>query len=373
MLILTAILIVIGVALIELRFGVLLCLASLVALLGLTTRRSEIVLWAHGSAGWANSQILRLAQMIGSKDGIGVGRINEYRRAPFIPAAIGLVLPWVGSKDACDGFVSALSRKPVSKMPEIRLSKCQHSIFVSPTGQGKSTMIAVNELKRNRSSMVVNDSDGSLARITADYRRRVFGHTVVELDPFFCVTKTPATLNPLSLISRGSKIGIDMSRDFAAAMTVRPPNEREPHWLDNVENLLSVAILTLVELSPPDQCNLQSLRRIVADPTEFAAMIACAEASDAHEGMLSRMGRQLRHYVDRELASTMTTANRSTRFLDSLAVRDSTCASSFDPRDLRRGPMTVYMIVPLQRRLAPLTRLWISTLLYAVMEGGPIE
>ena len=54
----------------------------------------------------------------------------------------------------------------------------------------------------------------------------------------------------------------------------------------------------------------------------------------------------------------MTTTNRFLRFLDTLAVADSTKTSSFNPADLRKGKMTVYLILPPEhmRAESPLLR-----------------
>ena len=44
-------------------------------------------------------------------------------------------------------------------------------------------------------------------------------------------------------------------------------------------------------------------------------------------------------------------ADRFLRFLDTLAVSDSTISSSFNPDDLRGGKMTVYLILPPEHML----------------------
>jgi type IV secretion system protein VirD4 len=55
-----------------------------------------------------------------------------------------------------------------------------------------------------------------------------------------------------------------------------------------------------------------------------------------------------------------------------MAVSDSTKTSSFNSDDLRRGKMTVYLILPPehQRAQSPLLRMWIGSLLRAVVRGG---
>jgi type IV secretion system protein VirD4 len=92
----------------------------------------------------------------------------------------------------------------------------------------------------------------------------------------------------------------------------------------------------------------------------------------SEDPMLVRIGHQLTQFVDKELNSVLTTSNRHMQFLDTSEVYDSTWTSSFDPSDLRKGKMTVYLILPPDRMRAQmgLLRLWISSLLRAVVRGG---
>ena len=88
--------------------------------------------------------------------------------------------------------------------------------------------------------------------------------------------------------------------------------------------------------------------------------------------MLARIGWQMSHYKDKELASVMTTANRHLSFLDTPAVAASTRSSTFDPAELRTGKMTVYLILPLEhaRAQAGLLRMWVAAMLRAITDGG---
>ena len=94
--------------------------------------------------------------------------------------------------------------------------------------------------------------------------------------------------------------------------------------------------------------------------------------SDAWRGMLARMGGQLAHFVEKEKSSTMTTVSRHLRFLDTVAVAENTKVSSFDPAGLHRGKMTIYLVLPPDhmRAQSALLRMWIGSLLQAVLRGG---
>ena len=97
------------------------------------------------------------------------------------------------------------------------------------------------------------------------------------------------------------------------------------------------------------------MRTLLSSPEKIEMAIKLMCSSDAWDGMLARMGSQLTHYKDKELNSTLTTTSRFLRFLDTIAVSESTKTSSFDPADLRKGKMTVYMILPPETHAYPIT------------------
>src|SRR5262249_11799752 len=66
--------------------------------------------------------------------------------------------------------------------------------------------------------------------------------------------------------------------------------------------------------------------------------------------------------------------NRTLTFLDSLPVRASTRTSSWDPRRLREGRMTVYLGIPAHLlENSRLARLWITSLLRVLARTGADE
>ena len=68
----------------------------------------------------------------------------------------------------------------------------------------------------------------------------------------------------------------------------------------------------------------------------------------------------------------MSTCHRHLRFLDTPTIAESTGTSSFDPAGLRKGRMTVYLVLPPEhmRAQSALLRLWIGSLFRAVLRGG---
>ena len=121
----------------------------------------------------------------------------------------------------------------------------------------------------------------------------------------------------------------------------------------------------VVNQAPKHDRSLQTVRGILSNPEELEAAITVMRQSPAWDGMLARMGDQLTHFKDKELASTLTTTGRFLRFLDTLAIAESTRSSSFDPAQLLTGKMSVYLVLPPEhtRTQSPLLRLWIGALL----------
>ncbi len=219
--------------------------------------------------------------------------------------------------------------------------------------------------------MVVVDFKGELAGITAD-RRRKMGHRVVVLDPFKITTQEPDTFNALDFINEESNTALDDCRDLAESLVIKSGQEREPHWNESAEIWISAMTAMVVCFGESADKNLQSVRTVISDPARLQAAIKMMCESKLWEGMLSRLGTQLGHYVDRQLCSVLTNANRHLRFLDTIAISNSTRQSSFDPADLLSGKMTVYLVLPPDhaRAQSPLLRLWIGSLLRAVVKGG---
>lgn len=336
----------------------------LVMALAIGARKGYQRLTAYGTARWAECS--DLAGMLDAPTGLIIGRLDEKPRP--IDALWGLFNPRLGSDAACRQFTRALFG---GKPPLVRINPVHTAVF-APVGAGKTTGFVIPHLLTCPESCVVVDFKGELTKATANHRRRKFGHRCVILDPFKVVTKQPDSFNPLEFIDKDDPTALDECRDLAEALVIRTGQEKDPHWADSAEAWIAALTALVVREGKGESKSLQSVRTLLTDPQKMEAAIKLMCASDAWEGMLSRLGFQLTHYKDKELGSTLTTTNRFMRFLDTLAIAQSTKASSFDPAELLKGKMTVYLVLPPehQRAQSPLLRLWIGSLLRAVVKGG---
>jgi type IV secretion system protein VirD4 len=340
----------------------------------LFAKRGFQALTAFGTARWATAGDLRAAGMLDANSGLIIGRVGSGGKPPFRKALQELFNSWVPSKEACEQFLASIriGRKTKLQPSLVRMPKAVHTAVFAPTGVGKGVSSVIPFLLATDESAVVVDFKGENFQLTAEHRRQVFGHQIVVLDPFKLVSQAPQTFNALDFISKDSPTAIDECRDLAEALVIRTGQEKDPHWIDSAEAWISALIALVVYYGEPNDRSLQTVRTLLSSPDKLEMAIKLMCTSDAWDGMLARMGNQLTHFKDKELGSTLTTTSRFLRFLDTLAVSNSTKASSFNPDDLRRGKMTVYLILPPehQRTQSPLLRMWIGSLLRTVVRGG---
>ena len=328
---------------------------TLVPLIVLAARQKHRELTAYGTARWAVESDLNP-----KSKGLLIGRLSVPKRS-----LLAIFNPRIKSRDACKMFWGE-RENPLVRIP------VTHAAIFAPTGAGKNVSFVITHLLSCADPMVVLDFKGENARITSEFRRKKFGHMQVMLDPFRQVTDHPDSFNPPAFIRADSRTALDECRDLANALVVRTGQEKEPHWCDAAEMLIGGIASFVVQHAPEHDRSLQTVRGILADPEELEASIQVMRQSPAWDGMLARLGNQLSHFKDKELASTMTTTGRFMRFLDSLAVAESTRSSSFDPAGLLDGKMDIFLVLPPehQRAQSALLRMWIGSLLHAVVKGG---
>jgi type IV secretion system protein VirD4 len=255
----------------------------------------------------------------------------------------------------------------------VRLRQAIHTVVFSPSGGGKGVSCVIPFLQRCKESCVIVDFKGENAALTAAFREQVLGQRTVLLDPYRVVTKTPDRFNPIDFVAKTNSIAIDQCNDVAKALVIRTGEEHDPHWNDSAELWIAAMLATVVQYGERGKSrSLQAVRGLLTHPQKLDAAVTLMCESDCWGGMLARMGGQLLHFVDKEKSSTLTTVSRHLRFLDTPAIAESTSSSTFDPAELRSGTMTVYLILPPEhmRAQSALLRVWIGSLLRAVVKGG---
>lgn len=255
----------------------------------------------------------------------------------------------------------------------IRLPDYCHVLLCGGTGSGKGVSIIIpNLLTYARGSIVCFDTKGDLYETTAK-RRADKGQRIIQLGPF---NGGEDALNPLDVIKFDSPTLVDSARALAEALVVRQGTEPDPYWNDKaVQVICAVLVLVLMRFKGEDR-NLSSVQEIVSDPDMLKAASRMLQEIG---GVPGRLGAQLRTHFDKETsaftkegASVLSCVIRHLSFLDSDLVAKAVASSTFDPAELRKPGITLFLQIPPDQLEAQkgLLRCWVSTLLRVIGAVG---
>jgi type IV secretion system protein VirD4 len=255
----------------------------------------------------------------------------------------------------------------------IRLPDYCHVLLCGTPGSGKGVSIIIpNLLSYLSGSIVCFDTKGDLYDTTAK-PRAAKGQRIIRLAPFNGGT---GALNPLDAMPCDSPMLVDSARALAEALVVRQGTEPDPYWNDkSVQVLCAVLVLVLLRFDQEDR-NLSSVQEIVSDPD---LLKAASKMLQEIGGIPGRLGAQLKTHFDKETSaftkegsSVLSCVTRHLSFLDSGMVAKAVATSTFDPAELRKPGITLFLQIPPDQLEAQkgLLRCWISTLVRVIGAVG---
>jgi type IV secretion system protein VirD4 len=339
------------------------------------TRRVVGSGWSHGTARIASLGVLVRHRMLGH-DGLILGTTGIMPRPSLKEGLAGLWSSSNPAEMACYLFLSALGGLRWGGDRMIRINTFTHLATFAPTGRGKGVSVLVPNLLSYRHSCVVTDPKGELYLLTAKHRRQKFGHWTFRLDPFGICGPGSDRLNLLDWIDDKAADFLDQCRDFADMLVIRTGKEDDPHWNDSARMVLTAFIAYVCACEDkPEKRTLDTVRDLICSRHSYAKAVEIMQMVDSHWGVVQRQGHSLTWFVEKELGSVLTTVQRNTEFLDSHIITQNTSASSFNPRWLRTGNVTIYLCLPHDKleTLAPLMRAWIGVIIRTITRGTPTE
>lgn len=329
--------------------------------------------WTHGTARTASFADLIRYRLLGN-DGLILGSAGLVHSPSLWQAARGLFSPATDSESASRQFFAVFRRGRRGMNRLIRIKEFIHLATFAPAGRGKSVCVLVPNLLSYIKSCVVTDPKGELFTLTAEHRRRKFGHRIIRLDPFGLCGPGSDCFNPLLCIDPAAGDFLDQCRDLANMLILRTGQEKDPHWCDSAEIVLTAFIAYVCACEPDvSKRSLDTVRDLLSGRESYATAVEVMQMIDDRYGVIRRQGNSLSWFVKEELGSVLTTVLRCTQFLDSPVVASNISSSSFDPRCLRSGRATIYLILPHDKlvTLAPLMRLWVGMILRTITRGVP--
>lgn len=230
----------------------------------------------------------------------------------------------------------------------------RHLCTFGPTRSGKGATVIMQALLQVPHSVVVIDPKGQNAAVTARHRRAM-GHEVFVVNPFGLHTGAPWHLprhryNPLTRLNIHSPNVVADAAALAQALIVT--QGRDPYFDDTARDLVSALMLYLASTLGP-KATLPHLRKMVTDIAARgpdAAELLVAMGRSPHAFIRQPIGR-FRDAEARDISSAINTAITQTAFLDDPALSDAArggalTGSDLDLTQLKRRPMTVYLILP---------------------------
>ena len=311
----------------------LLIIAAVVVAILLSRRRWRGSGTAFGTASWMSDKMMRAAGML-----VGTGLI------------LGRT------------FKGAL----------IRLPDYCHVLLCGGTGSGKGVSIIIpNLLSYSRGSIVCFDTKGDLYDTAR--RRAAKGERIIRLGP---LTGGVDKLNPLDTIPSDSPTLVDSAHALAAALVVREENEHDPHWNERAIQVIRALLVLILLRFHAEERNLNSLQELISDRK---ALRAAAKKLQEIGGIPARLGNQIEGLFEngtdeltKEGAGVLSTATRHLAFLDSDLVAKAVSSSTFNPAELRKPGIKMFLQIPPDQLDAQrgLLRCWVSTLVRVIAAVG---
>lgn len=348
---------------------------ALAALAWGRTRRGWHTSDAYGSARFASLADLLKAGLLGNH-GLILGKLDPNDRPSRGRAIRTLLSPFVNAEWACrQCFIAFLGSRWVGDV-YIRVHAFTHLLTVAPSGGGKTVHTLGPNLLSYQGNCFVVDPKGELFTLTAEHRRKQFGHKIIRLDPAGLCGPGSHRFNPFDYIDAESEEFRGRCKDMANMLVTRTGREDDPHWNESAENVIAsfIAYICACE-GNRDYRNLHGMREFLASRDNFEAAKAMMQGIDGYGGVLRQFGNSLSWHEEREGASVMSNVQRHTSIFDDPMIAANTALTNWNPKELRTGRMTVYLVCPSDRLVVWVAwqRMVLGNLIRLITRGVPNE
>jgi type IV secretion system protein VirD4 len=332
-----------------------------------------------GSVSHGSSRIVTLGElmwrgMLGGNAGLIIGRAGFVEQPSRWQATRALFSLFISSEQAVGQFCSVFYGSRWMNERLIRLKDYCHLAAFSKTGGGKGVSVVLPTLRSYRGSMVIIDPKCENFDKSYEFRRDRLGQTIVRLDPMLLGGPGAASFNPLAFINPMAGDFRDQCQDVSNMLVMRKGTEHEPFWNDMAELVITamIAFVCAYETDPAER-HLKTVRLLVADRDKFN--LALEVMREVDNEVVRQLGSQLTWLVDRELGGVLSSVQRHTSWIDSPAIAACLTSNSFDPRHLRGGNVSVYLVIPADRLVtwAPLVRMWLGSFMKILIREGTNE
>ena len=254
---------------------------------------------SHGSAGFASMKEIREAEVAGKK-GFILGKFNNQF---------------------------------------LRFERPGHLITFAPTRSGKGVGHVIPNLLDHPGSVVVNDIKGENYAVSGEYRKKFT--KVIKFSPF---EKGSSCYNPIDFIRVGTSDELDDAA-LIAEMIITSDGGGDEFWTNEARNVVTGLTLYVANESPKALRNLGEVRYLMMQSQkDFQTTIK--EMQRSKNTFIKRIANSIAATEPKVLASVLSTAKSQTAVWDSPRLTAITSKSDFKPEDLKKEPVSFYMIIP---------------------------
>ncbi len=261
----------------------------------------------------------------------------------------------------------------------VSLKDDRHMLTIAGSRTGKGSTAIIPNLLTWEGSCVVIDPKGTNAAVTAG-RRRAMGHDVFVVDPFNAVTGhlgMPASdgFNPLDAIDLTAANVREQLGVLAEALVVRETDSKQRHWDDGAKTIIR-GLLTHLMTAPEfkGRTSLPTLREMLTLlGDEQLKLWADMARNKAAGGGARDAGARIINGIDTdEIRNILSNAHKHTEWLSSEAMKDVLSRSTFNFRQLREKPTTIYLVLPFEviEDHKRFLRLFINLAIMQMSRGG---
>lgn len=263
---------------------------------------------------------------------------------------------------SADSYGFALGKFP--KAPQNldpRLRYMGHVVTCAPTGSGKGIGAVIPTLLEYPGSTLVLDIKGENYAVTARARAQM-GHEVYLIDPFKVTGADTVGFNPLDGLDLNDPDIVGHVAALVDTLVVigSSQDDSSAHFNDSAKDLIKGVIAYVKNMNDTSKRTLAEMRRILSLPLQadpgHESIIQHLEAMQDDPalafGIPARSANGFLSKESREASGVLSTALRHTSFLDDPRIAAALSQSDFSFADLKRKPMTVYVVMPPDRLAA---------------------
>jgi len=232
-------------------------------------------------------------------------------------------------------------------------------LLFAPPRSGKGVGFVIPNLLTWRGSAIVNDIKLENFEKTAGTRWEM-GQQIVLFAPLDPDGRTHG-YNPLDFVSRDPALRVNDVQAITAKLVQTPPRA-DPMWSNEARVLLDGLVLFLLDVSL--RASLGAIYRMVLSVPNFADYVQWTLRE--YEGRLDPVTvMQFNGFLGKavkEQSGVLSTLKASLSLFANPLVDRATSSTDFDPRELRRRPMTIYLgVMPRDiARLSPLLNIFVQ-------------